>query len=201
MNEDFNEKMLNQYKEMYYHEFEHKDQLNARIAIPAGIVPILGAAMVFMLDHIDDVKHGAWSVVSLTAITLFVIGLLTTLYFIFRTLHNYQYRYVPGAKKILDYKKSLEDSGLYDEMIIQEEMIEFLSTEFAINAEVNRASNLRKIRNLRFTYYAIVGTLIAGVLCIMPFTIGKKPDADVHKITVTDAVYIKGGEPNVRSKK
>jgi hypothetical protein len=116
-------------------------------------------------------------------VLIFSTTLVAALFFIIRTLYNHPYGYTATPQVIYDYRKSLEDDG-YSQAVIEEEMTDYLSSQFASYASLNRSSNLAKVRYLRIVYFCLVGTLVVGVLCIPVFTIGKKDDSDVTKVKI-----------------
>lgn len=177
------QQMLEYYKESYYHEFVHKDSINGRVSIPAGILPLLAGADIFLINNIKDLDD-SWFVWGTILVILFTLALFFALYYIFRTLYNHKYGYTATPKEIYDYRKSLE--GKYDESIIDAEMGDFLSTEFANYASLNRKSNLSKVFYLRIVYYWIVAALIVGLLCIPVFIFGKSNGSDITRVQITN---------------
>jgi hypothetical protein len=182
-------RMLELYKECYYHEFDHKDKINSRVGVPASIIPLLAAADIYLLNHIEDVQWTFWKIWSIIAVTLYSLTLLVSLYHVFRTLYNHRYGYAPTAKEIYDYRMSLENDG-YSDIVIQNEMTEFLSIEYAKYAELNRQSNLGKIFYLRVVFYWLIAAVIFGMLCIPAYTIGKTEDADIQETKIMNTVQM-----------
>lgn len=176
------QQMLEYYKESYYHEFDHKDKINSRVSIPAGILPLLAVSDIYLINHIKDIDT-FWKLSAMFLVAIYSFTLFGALFYIFRTLYNHNYGYTATSQEIYNYRRSLEASG-YSEDVISEEMSDYLSSEFARYASINHQSNLNKIFYLRVVYYWLIAALITGLLCIAPFTLGKKDDADVTKIQV-----------------
>lgn len=76
------------YKESYYHEFDHRDKINSRVAIPLSISPVLGAADIYVISHISEVNI-EWIVMAIVFVSLFSIALLFSVFYMFRTLYNH----------------------------------------------------------------------------------------------------------------
>ncbi|MFT7826291.1 hypothetical protein [Priestia megaterium] len=185
---------LDYFKECYYHEFDHKDKINNRVAIPAGIVPILAASDIYLINNLKDIGE-YWKLWAVLFVIVYSVTLFGTLFYIFRTLYNHKYGYTATPQRIYDYKKSLENSGIYSEEVIKAEMLDYLSSEFAKYATLNRKSNLSKIFYLRVVYYWIIAALIAGLLCIPAYTFGKNKDSEVSKVQIVNSIK-KGGASN-----
>jgi hypothetical protein len=180
------------YKESYYHEFDHKDKINSRVSIPASIIPILAASDIYLINHLKDVST-FWRLWAIILVVLYTITLFGALHYIFRTLYNHNYGYTAAPQDIYNYRKSLENN--YNDTVIEEEMADYLSSEFAKYASLNRRSNMSKIFYLRVVYYWLVATLITGLLCIPPFTLGKKDEVDITKVQIVKTIK-KGDVPN-----
>lgn len=174
------QQLLEHYKESYYHEFQLKDSINNRVALPAGILPLLVAGDIYLIKHLGELKN-SWEVWGIILVALFSLFIILALYFICRTIYNHKYAYVASPKEIFDYHKSLE--GVYNQQVIEEEMTEYLSQSFSDYGHINRQSNFDRVRYLRLSFFCIVGTLIVGLLCVPVFTIGEKiEDEDIIKI-------------------
>src|SRR5699024_8511453 len=98
-----NEKeMLDYYRECYYFEVQHKDSINARITIPVGIMPFIIASDIYLINNLKYVNL-YWSLFALIAVILFSIGILVTVFFIFKTLFNHKYGYTSSPLEIRKY--------------------------------------------------------------------------------------------------
>lgn len=173
------QQLLEHYKESYYHEFQLKDSINNRVALPAGILPLLVAGDIYLIKHLGDLKT-SWEIWGIILVVLFSLFIILALYFICRTSYNHNYAYVASPKEVYDYQKSLEVG--YTQQVIEEEISEYLSQQFSEYGHINRQSNFDKVRYLRLSFYCIVGTLIVGLFCIPVFTIGEKVDKGVTKV-------------------
>lgn len=178
------QQLLEYYKESYYHEFEHKDSINNRVSIPAGILPLLAAADIYLINHVSDLQS-IWRFLGSTLVILFSCILIAALFFIIRTLYNHPYGYTATPQVVYEYRKSLEEQD-YSSEVIEEEMTDYLSSQFAEYGSLNRSSNLSKVLYLRFVYFCLVGSLFVGILCIPVFTLGKQNDSDVTKVKIID---------------
>lgn len=179
------QQLLEHYKESYYHEFQHKDSINNRIALPAGILPLLAAGDIYFIKHLEDLET-SWVIWGTILVVLYSLFLILAVYYISRTSYNHKYAYAVSPKDVYDYRKSLKDGSGYSQRVIEEEMTDFLSAEFSNFANINRTSNLNRVRFLRLSFFCIVGTLIIGLFCIPVFTIGEKEGAGVTKVELIE---------------
>jgi len=178
------------YKEMYIYSFEQRESLNGRVSIPAGIVPLLIAGLIYLLDNLEDIT-GFWWVIAVISLCGYSLFLVSTLILIFKTLYGYQYGYLPLPNEIETYR--LQCIRYYEnEDEVNEKLDEFFIQEYLKWSNLNIKSNRTKLRYLRFASYSFIFTLIFGAICILPFTIGKSNSADIQKvkiISVGGAVY------------
>lgn len=172
--------MLEYYKQSYYHEFDHRDKINSRVAIPLGIFPVLGAADIYLINHINEIDI-YWKVIAIVLVSLFSLALLSSVFYMFSTLYNHKYGYVATPKQVYEYQKLLEQDG-YTEQIIEEELDEYLSLQFSMYSTLNFNSNISKVFYLRLVYYSLVLALVMGLCCVPIFTFAKNDTMPVTKV-------------------
>lgn len=172
--------MFNYYKECYYFEVQHKDSINARIAIPIGVMPFIIAADIYIINNLKYITP-YWKLMALITVVLFSIGIILTVFFIFKTLYNHKYGYTSSPLDIYNYKKSLIKEG-YEQEIIENEITDFLSEQFIEYSTKNRNANFIKVYYLRMVYYCLVITLIVGLFSVLPFSFGKNSESEIQEI-------------------
>lgn len=173
------------YKECYYHELQQKDNINNRVGIPLGIVPLLVAADVYFVNNIEYINE-YWKLMTQVTVTIFTIGTIVFIYYLFRTLFNHKVGYVSSLEEVHVYWESLNHDG-YEEDIIAEEMSEFIGEQFKDFATLNRTSNIKKINLLRRAFYCLIITFITGIFACYPFAFEKNDDADIIDVKVIDS--------------
>lgn len=178
------EDLYEYYKECYYHELQQKDNINNRVGIPLGIVPLLVAADIYFVKNLKYIEE-YWKLMAQFSVTLFTIGTLVFMYYLFRTLFNHKVGYVSSLEEVHGYWQTLIDDGYHPDDIA-EEMSEFIGEQFKDFATLNRTSNIKKINLLRRAFYCLIITLIAGILACYPFAFEKNDEADIIDVKLVD---------------
>lgn len=179
------------YKECYYHEIQQKDNINNRVGIPLGIVPLLVAADIYFVNNIKYIDE-YWKLMAQVSVTIFTLGIIVFIYYLFRTLFNHKVGYVSSLEEVHGYWESLKSDGYHPDDIA-EEMSDFIGEQFKDFATLNRTSNIKKINLLRRAFYCLIIALIAGMLACYPFAFEKNDEADIIKVKLDNSKE-KGGK-------
>jgi len=174
------------FKDAYEFEHQRKDALNARLSlIFTALIVIIGAVTYF----INDLNFTPINILKIMffislAITLILIAL--ALYFLYKCLFSFKYRYVSRPNKIMDY---ITDLKIYNEksgksIDINKKVEILLNLQHSDSASKNRANN--KIKNGYFirALMAIFAASIFVGLSAIPYYIIKVGEPE-------EIVYVK----------
>ncbi|MEN9986695.1 MAG: hypothetical protein RI925_2197 [Pseudomonadota bacterium] len=178
------------YRDLYFHDFERRDEINNSITISYGALPILFAGGIALAKEIDSPFDGfeLWSLVFLV---LAFILLIFAFVYLTRAYIGYEYGYIPYAKELYDYQDNLRryyvNSGRSEEdaeVIAGAELRFFLAKEYANYSERNQKNNDRKL-SLRFKgVAAIVFSASLLISSGIPYALTSVTQTEAQKIEI-----------------
>ena len=157
------------YKDNYLLELRRKHDLDASIAIPIGIVSIIGSVIFVLLKDLKDFEKDAifiWLVLSLGAA---VISLVVTVVFLIKSYYNYEYIYVPTSFELKEYQDELISYHDGDTDKARIEFENYLVSEYAVNAHHNSINNDSKSAYLHNAKSFIIATLVSLLIGSIPY--------------------------------
>lgn len=185
------------YKESYYHEIDYKEKLNNRTTVFFTIIPFFITFLLFFVKDIililEQFNESPWMVVFylLFLITL-TVGVIWLVILIYKTVHGYEYSYIPTTQTIDAYKQKLIEEWKPTQEELNYEMKDYIMSGFISASTQNKLANQSKSIKFRTnTLMAAALLVIAGLTFIvyMNFEIGKKEEKPENKIQ-TQIYYI-----------
>ncbi|WP_160398495.1 hypothetical protein [Paenibacillus sp. MMS18-CY102] len=186
---------IEHFKEMYYYEHEQKEKINGRIQTPIGFLTLLIALDAFYINGMEDIQKGTSGMAFFILLSLFSLSLLGIVYLLIRSYYAYSYKYIPVPsvleskaneyathfdtyyEQYKDYYKISKDDCITNE--IDKNMYHY----YMITTETNMMLNEKKLTYLRKVGYAMIISLILGLVSLVPYFIAHEKN-DVQKIEV-----------------
>lgn len=165
------------YKSHYALEVTRKADLTAALSLPAGVLSVLIGALVVMTKELH-LPLSSSELVQLCAVILSSCACVFSVYFLFRSLFNYTYGYAPTPLELKKYKEELTTFHQSNRLTIEEasalaetETLEYIDTQYAINADRNSKNNDIKSSYLHRANGLIISAVtfaaIAGVAYVV----------------------------------
>lgn len=159
------------FKELYFHELQRRDTLNASIAFPAGLIAALFGGFLAMLGRLSPPFDGIeWTV--LFFLGLGVASLCLSLYFLVSTQFEGKHKVVPFANALHDYRTSLavalaqQHPDANSAQLAQDKFDADMEGIFAEtcehNAKLNDMKGKRIFKSRQFIIAAIGAAIVAG---------------------------------------
>lgn len=190
---------------MYYHEIDQKDKINARIAIPNGLISVFVGVGAYYIKNIDTLTSGACKTLFIILLFFYGIGMSFAIYYLFRAYHGYTYRYLPYASEIANNANYWEDyyNNYYDQYfnheggpskdaLIEEAVNNEICKLYQEAIEVNQYQNELKLKYLRIITYPLTVVLIIGILAYVPFYYSHDNN-QITKVEIVNLKMIQGG--------
>jgi len=159
------------YKEHYFHEANRRHQLTNALAIPIGVLTVIGGALIVVAKHLDT---------PLTCIELFTLQflaissilLLTTIYFLIKSYFNYSYGYIATSQELKDYRDKLIEfykAESKSEEIAEKDLEEYINSQYAEHTHLNAQSNDLKSYYIHKANGFLIATLLAAFVSSIPY--------------------------------
>ena len=94
-------------KERYEFEFEQKDRIEAKIALPVTIVIFLSSSIIYYAKNPLKFDCSSWYTIFMLFALIFIGSMLVTVYYTMRTLIPYYYKHITEPEKLLEYYNKL----------------------------------------------------------------------------------------------
>lgn len=173
------------YKNHYFFELSRKDQLARAVTLPAGLITLVGGAIVAIVNTIDSPFNGLEKT-ELILLGIATLSLFVSVYFLARSYFNYGYGYIATSFEIMEYKKELElfykDDLSAD---IDSEIEEYVNEQYVIHTNMNTRNNDRKSSFIHKANWALISSLALIILAGIPHIIKSAIDSDqVYKVQI-----------------
>lgn len=163
------------YKSHYALEITRKTDLTAALALPAGVLTVLVGALVVMAKELH-VPFNVPESVQAASILLSAAASVFAGYFLFRSLFNFAYGYVPTALEVKLYRDKLVTfhqtnghSRTDAEQLAESETLAYVDEEYAVNTDRNSKNNDFKSAYLHRANGAIIAAVLAAVAAGVSF--------------------------------
>lgn len=184
------------YKELYFHDFERRDEINNSIVIIFGALPIICAAGITLAKEIDTPfnNYELWAV-HLLGFTL--IPLVAAFFFLTKAYVGYSYSYLPYAQDLRDYENSLK--AYYDSTSpntqdakekTEEDINEYLSNKCSECSKINQTNNERKLGMRYKGVISIVTSIILLIASGVPHAANSVIQSEVQKVEISNVKEI-----------
>ena len=179
------------FKEAYLEEINRREQINARISIPTGILTVIIGGEIYLFQNLPSISsmksvifYGLLFIFTITLVICFIYASKCYCKLGFHKPGGYQYSYIPDATSLNDYIKVLEQ--VYDDNItyyeaIGQEKEKFVNTtfekyiiqNFIEGSTINRKSNYERTAALNVLAMWLIISLLLGALTFSLFFICK----------------------------
>lgn len=139
------------YKNLYFHEIEIREKLNARVQTPLIIIISIIGALAFMLQNYDKNMHNESSLLFIVFLAASFLTLLLSVYYFIRSWYNWTYSFLPTAKDTESYRGKLYET--YKEYKDGEKMAENYLDEYLCNYFIECSSNNTQVNDKRTLYF------------------------------------------------
>jgi hypothetical protein len=171
------------FKEQYKAEIERKDTLTNSMAIPVGVLTVLGGLLGFLSR---EFSYEPTNISRIFVAMLIVSALLflASIVLLFCAYSGYTYSYLPTAKEL---KKYFDDFSAYlkqaksptesDEALAQRAKQQFedmLERRYIDAVTDNSGNNDKKSGYIHWANTCLISALAAALLAVIPFTINSK---------------------------
>jgi uncharacterized protein with PQ loop repeat len=170
-------------KEQYKSEIERKDTLTSSMAIPVGVLTVLGGLLgLLSRDFSYEPTNISLAFVAVLAISalLFLISIVL----LFCAYHGYTYSYLPTAKELKEYFDGLsvylrqtKSSTESDDVVVDrvgKQFNDMLERRYIEAITVNSGNNDKKSGYLHWANTCLITALAAALVAVIPFTIDSK---------------------------
>jgi len=175
------------YKNHYFFELNRKDQLSSAVTIPAGLITLVGGAIIAIFNTIDK-PFNCLEKAELFLLILATVTIFVAIFFLIKSYFNYGYGYIATSLKIMTYKKELEDFHKDDEgadKIVQDKIEDFVNKEYVKYTDLNTRNNDRKSSFIHKANWALILSIILIVLAGIPHVVKSAINGDqVYKIQI-----------------
>jgi hypothetical protein len=198
-------------KEQYKSEIERKDTLTNSMAIPVGVLTVLGGLLGFLSR---DFSYGPTniSLAFVAVLTISSLLFLISIVLLFCAYHGYSYSYLPTAeelKKYFDalsaYLRQAKSSSDSDDVVAQritQRFNDMLERRYIDAITVNAGNNDRKSGYLHRANTCLIAALAAALVAVIPFTVDSKmKHKEVQEVRIVNfpAQPLKEEDENVSS--
>lgn len=180
------------YKDLYFHDFERRDEINNSTTIIFGALPIIFASGLALAKEIDapfDI-YERWTI-SLLIITL--ILLLTAFVYLTRAYIGYSYSYIPYAQDLRYYENNLKEYYIAKELSAQnvkekteEDITEYLSEKYSEYSKTNQENNERKLGMRYRGVISIVASTIFLTASGFPYIANAVTQSEVQRVEISN---------------
>lgn len=184
------------YKDLYFHDFERRDEINNSIIIIFGALPIIFATGIALAKEIDAPfdNYELWTI-SLLGITL--IPLLAAFFYLTKAYIGYGYSYIPYAQDLREYENKLKEYYKVIELSVQEvkekteeDISEYLSEKYSEYSKVNQINNERKLgMRYRGVIYIVASTVFL-IASGVPYAANSVTQSEVQRVEISNVKEI-----------
>jgi len=160
------------HRDNYLKELQRKHDLGSSIALPVGIVSVIGGAIFLFLKDIKGFSYDLIFSCLAIFLAVSVVSLITAVVFLILSDYNFGYIYVPTSSEVKKYYDDLVEYYEGNSEKADPEFIEFLSGEYAANAHTNSINNDSKSAYLHRAKSFII-TALVFLLLSSPFYLVK----------------------------
>lgn len=169
------------YKSHYFFELARKDQLTNAIAIPAGVLTLVGGA-ISIISNTLDYPLSLLEVVEAVILFLSSLSVLVSVFFLIKSYFNYGYGFIATPLEIMEYKKELEASD-YSKDEIDLELEDYVNEEYVKYSSLNTKNNDEKSYYIHKANWAMIFSIVFIFIAGVPHTVKSAIDGDVtHKV-------------------
>ena len=173
-------------KEHYFFEINRKHQLTNALALPIGLLTVIGGILAYYLKHL--VYSGGIVPVlysALVVVALYFVG--KTVYYLICSYHDYTYSYIATPDELLDYHKNLIQHHANNISQADDDLHDYVLEQYSKKASINTWNNDSKSEYLHEANTNLIYSLILILLISAPYFYLNNHDSEkVYKVELTN---------------
>lgn len=177
------------YKNHYFFELNRKDQLSSAVTIPAGLITLVGGAIIAIFNTIDK-PFNCLEKIELLLLILATLTIFASMSFLIRSYFNYGYGYIATSLEIMKYKKELEEfhkDNPYSDNIVKNKIEDFVNEEYVTHTDLNTKNNDRKSYFIHRANWALIISIVLVVLAGIPHVVTIVIDGNqIYKVQIVN---------------
>jgi len=170
--------LMHKFEESYSLGLKMREAIESRVSNRLGILGIILAGFAYVSGHVSWDVFGLLNVIMLGLYLLSFVFIAITVYYLFRTIHALEYKYLPESTEINDYFTQLKDfyGGFMTDPAaiqtsLQKDYLLFFSTTYMRMSDFNAENNARKSGALdRSTRHLFFASILIFLMLIVLFT-------------------------------
>lgn len=181
------------YQTHYFYETDRRDQINNSLTIPLGVISLVSGAFLVIAKEIDYPFNTSETIqlhlLGITAVTLILAAI-----FMGRAYWGYGYAHMPRAEEIRQYCESLKIHYISQNYTVDdankladEETLEYVDSQYSVNAERNAENNDIKSANLFKANGFTMASVVFLVISAVPYVINSiEEPSEIQKVKITN---------------
>lgn len=156
-------------QERYDHEASRRSELTGAVALPLGVLSVLGGALVAVLKELQPPLGAQEWVLAIASGASLLAGLVSA-YFLARSYFGYTYRYVATPKQVRDHHANVKATYVAAKLdaaaatyYADTKVLEYIQERYAEAAHHNTLNNDRKSYFLHMANGAMIVALVPAV--------------------------------------
>lgn len=153
-------------KERYEFEFEEKDRIEAKIALPVAIFTFLSSSLIYYVKNPITYTCTVGCIIFLIISFIFIVAMLSTVFFTMRTLIPYYNKHITEPAKLqkyydelIEYYSDKKDSNEQEmDTLLLNKLKQAMKDEYQKSAQFNSDNNEKKGKYL---FYARVSMFVS----------------------------------------
>jgi hypothetical protein len=185
-----NKEKLDFYKELYDKEDLRRQEVYSALNIPIAFFSALVSAVYFFISKFNYETESFLKIVFLIFISLSIIALIVTLYFLLKAntdiFRGYIYSTIPASSDLIEYNKTLREhyeTNFNDPDKGEEEFEKQLTDIMSENADFNNYINEKRHSYVYVAKQFLVIAVLFLILCLIPFGYNKMNLADNSNVS------------------
>ena len=182
------------FKDMYYFELDRKEKLNSKVNLPITITILICGAIVYFSKSINMFGIDLISILFWFFYAGLLISTIITVYYICKSFYDYPYEYIPTASDFENDINNLQEyyeDPYFDDIekdkkqeLLQNDINKLIADNYKKCIDKNIISNDLKTEYLLRSSAGIIVTIIALILCSIPFFLKLNEYSDIHLVEI-----------------
>ena len=181
------------YQTHYFHETDRRDQINNSLTIPLGVISLVSGAFLVIAKEIDYPFNFS-EIIQLSFLGLTALVLISAAVFLGRAYWGYGYAHMPRTEEIRQYYENLKNHYVnlkHSEedaiKLAHEETLQYVDSQYSVNAEQNAGNNDIKSANLFKANGFTMASVVFLVISAVPYVINTIVDpSEVQKVEISN---------------
>ncbi|MGB2833543.1 MAG: hypothetical protein WBC07_11360 [Methylotenera sp.] len=181
------------YQTHYFYEIDRRDQINNSLTIPLGVISLVSGAFLVIAKEIDY-PFNTSEAIQLHLLGLTAVALILAAIFMGRAYWGYGYAHMPRAEEIRQYCESLKNHYINlnytlddAKKLADEETLQYIDSQYSVNAERNAENNDIKSANLFKANGFTMASVVFLVISAAPYVINSiEEPSEIQKVQITN---------------